>query len=483
MSSINGEVIASPIAAPVRFTGKLAQIGALSVTLVLLSFGNPFVVAALNRVCRHPPDSPTGWALYTLVRVLFSGVLAWRILSLHRGSAQPWTRGGGDGRRWLDPLMGLRAMAAIMVLLGHHFGQVWLSGTYPPLPWLLPLLRSNPYAGVWIFFTLSGFLMGKGFASRYALTEGGVFAFYRNRLLRIWPIYLAALGLVGVLTAPALLLPQNWWQWIEVALFDYRGDLPLPPIGALWSVSTEVQFYLLAPFLYAALVWCRVHMRSRFIFLPFSLLLAGVALRQFIFFWFARHALPLPGTPLDMFVYKPLLPQLDLFAAGMSLNLLPPPRELNRWLGLPPTAALLLAASAIYCITATVQHAGLGYSALTTRYFIVVPCLVALLTLGWIRLAMSTGPLEIQPGWRGGWLRAVNWVGILTYCIYVFHIPVLVSARRLLPEGLLSFRESLSFFPLVAATTLAVAFFFYRFVEEPFERRKSLTGTHLADAP
>ncbi len=469
---------------PNRLTRRLWQIAGLAALFPLLSFLNPFVVAAVNRALGQPVASDTGWALYTAVRLGLSALLVWRVLGLRRGQARQWSRGGGSSLRQFDPLMGLRAMASGMVLLGHYFGQVYLSGDAAWLPWATPLFRSNPYAGVWIFFTLSGFLMGKGFSFRYALTEQGIFAFYRNRLLRILPLYLAALGLVSALTTPALLLPRNWWQWMEVSLFDYRGDLPLPPIGALWSVSTEVQFYLLAPFLFAALLWCRARLGRNVVLLPFAVLSGGVVVRKLLFFWFARHALPLPGTALDMFVYKPLLPQLDLFVAGMSLNLLPAPRPLLerlRWIA--PKALLTVAAVAMYVATAGIQHAQLVSGRVAVRYFIVVPCLVSLMASGWIRLAAAAGPQPIAAGWRGAWLRTLDWGGILTYCVYVFHIPLLVSFRRLLPAGELPFGIALRFFPVVAVTLLLFAYFFYRFVEEPFERLKSLSGTELVDAP
>lgn len=252
------------------FSARLRAIAVLVSALSLLSWGNHTVVAGVNRLLHQPALADAGWQGYTYCRLLVSAGVVWLIVGLGRSvssrsvsgrsvSGQPVSgrpqRAGEKVARppresRFDSLMGLRALAAVMVLLGHYFALVFaLPKPQAGLQWILySLMEGCPYAGVWVFFTLSGYLMGKGFRSRYQLTEEGIFAFYRNRMLRILPLYVGALFLVGLFTSPGLFLPRNWWQWIEVCLFDYRGDLPLPPIGALWSVSTEVQFYCLPPF-------------------------------------------------------------------------------------------------------------------------------------------------------------------------------------------------------------------------------------------
>jgi peptidoglycan/LPS O-acetylase OafA/YrhL len=53
------------------------------------------------------------------------------------------------------------------------------------------LLRGNGQIGVCMFFTLSGYLMGKAFYSRrYLLDAKGISAFLWNRYVRITPLYL-----------------------------------------------------------------------------------------------------------------------------------------------------------------------------------------------------------------------------------------------------------------------------------------------------
>ena len=73
------------------------------------------------------------------------------------------------------------------------------------------LLRSHGGAGVWMFFVLSGYLMGKAFASnRYPVTWQGVLAFLQNRAVRIVPLYyLTVISFVLLLTHP--------WQFLATA--------------------------------------------------------------------------------------------------------------------------------------------------------------------------------------------------------------------------------------------------------------------------
>ena len=120
------------------------------------------------------------------------------------------------------------------------------------------LLAPSPWAGVWVFFVLSGYLMGKGFFSgRYPFSRDGLLTFYRNRLLRILPLYWFAVLAISLLMKPEIFAPKNIWMLAAILLFDYSGAFAINPIGALWSVSTEVQFYILVPFLfvlYASLI-------------------------------------------------------------------------------------------------------------------------------------------------------------------------------------------------------------------------------------
>ncbi|MCO7519631.1 MULTISPECIES: acyltransferase family protein [unclassified Pseudomonas] len=156
-----------------------------------------------------------------------------------------------------DPLLGLRALACANVIMGHWFMVVY--GPAAPAQGSIDLalrylLSFSPWDGVWMFFTLSGYLMGKGFASgRHTVDGAGLKKFYRNRMLRIFPIYFVAILLVGVLISPGsndIRTHQGWSAILSFMLFDVHDNAL---IGALWTVSTEFQFYHLSPVLFLLL--------------------------------------------------------------------------------------------------------------------------------------------------------------------------------------------------------------------------------------
>jgi peptidoglycan/LPS O-acetylase OafA/YrhL len=159
-----------------------------------------------------------------------------------------------------DPLLTLRAFACLLVLLGHYFAVVYpvgdLVATLDDHPWY-GMLTSCPWAGVWVFYCLSGYLMGKGFfQGRYSLSAYGLRRFYTNRLLRIYPVYVTAIVIVGLLQTPAIfVLKEKLWCFFRALIFSGAGGEVFIPIGALNTVNCEFQFYLAAPFLAAGIMF------------------------------------------------------------------------------------------------------------------------------------------------------------------------------------------------------------------------------------
>jgi peptidoglycan/LPS O-acetylase OafA/YrhL len=178
----------------------------------------------------------------------------------------------------------LRFLLAICVIGGHSSSILGL-----------PLLAAG--LAVKTFFIISGFYMTLILTSKYHLEKGGYWLFFSNRLLRIYPSYLAVLAgsiLFYVaasikLHAPADRLAfwlQAWhthrfWQLILIAisqvtivgldftpLFDFslaHGFAWTGTLGAdasrawrfnflpqSWSISVELIFYCFAPFLCTA---------------------------------------------------------------------------------------------------------------------------------------------------------------------------------------------------------------------------------------
>ena len=160
------------------------------------------------------------------------------------------------------PLDGLRAAAAGAVLLTHVGGLTGYTLTGTPASWVL----SRGDVGVPIFFSLSGLLLYRRWAAA-ALTGGGtgaVAVYLRRRALRILPAYWAV-----VLIALPVLNPgaaRHAWPWIQYLLLIQNYDshpwwsgTGATGLAQAWSLVVEVSFYLILPFLAAALTWfaCR----------------------------------------------------------------------------------------------------------------------------------------------------------------------------------------------------------------------------------
>ena len=119
-------------------------------------------------------------------------------------------------------------------------------------------LQESSWAGVDLFFVLSGFLItGILLDSRSA--RGYFSNFYARRTLRIFPLYYGVLTIallivpaaVGFHRLPALyprLIENQVWLWTYLANFiQAREPHTLPGFGHFWSLAVEEQFYWFWP--------------------------------------------------------------------------------------------------------------------------------------------------------------------------------------------------------------------------------------------
>jgi len=143
-------------------------------------------------------------------------------------------------------LDGLRGVAILMVLL-FHFGG-------PPIN-LCTWLLSYGWAGVDLFFVLSGFLITTILLNTKDSPQY-FSSFYGRRVLRIFPLYFMALALyfhvempwlVSHKQATAVSVGDQLWCWFYLLNWHdvtagINGNL-----SHLWSLSIEEQFYLVWP--------------------------------------------------------------------------------------------------------------------------------------------------------------------------------------------------------------------------------------------
>lgn len=116
-------------------------------------------------------------------------------------------------------------------------------------------LLSAGYFGVPFFFTLSSFLITYNLLVQKSVTGSiSLAGFYRNRILRIWPVYFILVFFCFVLlpfistylhTAPASLPPVWPFLFFYVNFYIIHHGMGFTfALSILWSISIEEQFYL-----------------------------------------------------------------------------------------------------------------------------------------------------------------------------------------------------------------------------------------------
>jgi len=140
----------------------------------------------------------------------------------------------------IPSLDGLRAVSIVLVLYGHTAGTLGFPIAIDHFGLAL--------AGVRTFFIISGFLITKlllkEIASKGTISLGG---FYRRRVLRIFPaFYTYLLITVALVMAGLLVVPARNLVYAATYTINYVIDRGWP-VGHLWSLAVEEQFYALWP--------------------------------------------------------------------------------------------------------------------------------------------------------------------------------------------------------------------------------------------
>lgn len=149
----------------------------------------------------------------------------------------------------LPSLTGFRAIAATSVFFAH-VGFFFSAGALGPLT---SRIGEGSRAGVTFFFILSGAILAYNYRERVA-----VWRFYRNRVARIYPVYILAF-VTGALVLAAddkslsFLSPSVIFQnvFIQQGWFKSNGTDIIP--GTAWTLSCELLFYLAFPAVLLAL--------------------------------------------------------------------------------------------------------------------------------------------------------------------------------------------------------------------------------------
>lgn len=143
--------------------------------------------------------------------------------------------------KYFERIDGLRFIAIILVLIEHFAGII---GKH----------FSAGYYGVDLFFVISGFLITsilikpneKSFKRNYL-------NFIGRRTLRIFPIYYLTIIILWSVNLPIV---REKLIWLLTYTYNYAWviyDIPITPINHFWSLGVEEQFYIFWPIVVLAL--------------------------------------------------------------------------------------------------------------------------------------------------------------------------------------------------------------------------------------
>ncbi|MGI4721306.1 MAG: acyltransferase family protein [Janthinobacterium lividum] len=347
----------------------------------------------------------------------------------------------------------LRALAIALVLMSHYNGFVSKAPTFG-------ILGDIGWAGVDLFFVLSGYLIGNQLLAPAARGESlGLKNFFARRLLRTLPNYYAVLA---VYLATELLLPGSpiagrsiapTWQFLT---FTQNFGLNYgETFTHSWSLCIEEQFYLVLPLAVLALVgagrsprllWCAL----------VAAIGAGMTARGMAFMdgnnFFAAP------------VYYSSFCRFDELLPGVAIAMLKNfhPAALARILrhGNALLAAGLGSAVAVLC--GLMNDAPVGFMASAFGSSLVAASF-ALLTCSALSPSSLLNRLRI-PGAAS--------LALWSYAVYLVHKPVFMALRPELVRLGIDPTAPLTIVAVMAAGIMG-GWLLYRVVETPFMRLRA----------
>lgn len=349
-----------------------------------------------------------------------------------------------EARRGLRPeIQALRAAAVLLVVLYHLWPQVLTGG----------------YVGVDVFFVISGFLI-TGHLLREVERTGRVrlAEFWARRARRLLPAsFLVLLATAG---AVFIWIPQIFWiqflrETVASALYVENWVLASDSVNYLatsnvasaaqhyWSLSVEEQFYAIWPLLIVVAMWLGRRASAQR-----KRIITGAVLGVVVLASFACSVIVTAGMPAAAYFVTPT--RAWEFGCGGLLALLPA-SVLNRGSRLKPFIAWLG--------WVLILVVGVKYSSSTS-----FPGTAASLpVIGTLAVIWAGTPVQGWSPTRAVSLPPVQWLGNISYSLYLWHWPLIVIAPYVFGYSQLALGEK----SLLLALAVLLAWLTKRWIEDP----------------
>lgn len=329
---------------------------------------------------------------------------------------------------------GLRAIAILSVVLYHaHIG-----------------LRAG-LVGVDVFYVISGYLITALLLREWDTTAHiKLFEFYARRVRRLFPALI--LVVISTLIASAFLLSPfgmirevahsaaaslmfvgNFFFQIHTGGYFSPSAAHFPLLN-MWSLGTEEQFYLLWPL--TLLIVLRWRKQATF------KVLAGLGLASLV----CAEVLLLIN-PTAAFYEMPA--RFWELAAGGLISLCPAQKLADGRL-LSTLGVLIVIGSVIFPIH---PFPGIGALPAVTGAALLIYSVHGSTRLGWTGWVLRSRPMVF--------------FGLISYSLYLWHWPLLSLWRMTHPGP-----TPIAIILLICAVAVLLAWLSYRFIEQPFRRRR-----------
>ena len=368
-----------------------------------------------------------------------------------------------SGRPRFPALDGLRAVGALAVLTTH---VGFSSGASLMGPWAGPLARLD--VGVAVFFVISGFLLYRPHVA--ARLDGGLRpatgSYLWHRALRILPALWLAVALAWVAVGEGR---YDASRYLQVATLTqiYLDGFQVPGLTQMWSLATEVAFYLTLPVLAATLA--RVAGRtSRGLRRELGAL--GLLGLVSVAWWLVVAE---SGSALGLW----LPAYLGWFAAGMGLAVWSAARErgsvrrspLDDLAGAPGTA--WACALALFLVAATPVAGPYGLELPTAGAAVTKNVLYAVIALLIVLPAVLVAP-ESRASERAGLVLGgglLKYLGLISYGVFAYHVAILGVVENLIGHETFG-GQFVQLWLLTVGFSVALASASYYGVERPVSR-------------
>ena len=334
---------------------------------------------------------------------------------------------------------GIRGIAVLAVVLYHANVEFFSGG----------------YLGVDIFFVISGYLISLIINEELKSKKFNLIHFYERRIRRIIPI----LYLIILLIIPFVIinfipadgrnffesvfaittLSSNFLFWLEEGEYFTR-DNSLKPLLHTWSLSVEMQFYLLFPLL---LLFLEKIKKPKL-----NIIIALALISMFLSFWISK-------THKDANFYLTTSRLWEIMAGVICYYLMQKRRNTikKKYCETLSLLAIFFILISFFLFDKETRH---------PSYYTLVPIISTMILISYSTHTYLTKKILEN--------KVINYFGVISYSLYIIHFPVLAILNYN------SFEINLEFTLL---TIVFFSFFSWKYIEKPFRDIEKISSKKI----